>query len=167
MAERMEVTCVREEVNLAHRKAQVVVRDYGQIEVEQVGGFGPEEEEHGQIGLDLRVKDSEEMADDAGTALVDSLVSQDNRTDRARSGMVACWMESKASSQEDMRGACSPEDQEDIRKDALQGELKDMETQSSVLVLLVGCWMHRSRWPRDTCPFEAECCEVLGHSSAV
>jgi len=134
--ERMEVRCVREEVSLAH--------NYEQIEVEQVGGFELEEEEHGQIGLDLRAKDSEEELDDADTALVDSLVSQDNRTDTARSERVVCWLESKASCQEDTHAACRQDDQEEgSHKDGLQGELKNMETQSSVLVLLVGCWMHR------------------------
>ena len=33
-AERMEVVCVRVEVNLVHRKAQQVVHDYEQIEAE-------------------------------------------------------------------------------------------------------------------------------------
>jgi hypothetical protein len=74
-AEHTEVMCVREEVSLAHRKEQVVAHDYDQIEAEQVGGFGLEEEERGQIGLDLRVKDSEEAVDDADMVLVDSLVS--------------------------------------------------------------------------------------------
>jgi hypothetical protein len=144
--ERMGVRCVREEVSLAHKKAQVVVHDYEQIEEEQVGGFELEEEEHGQIGLDLKAKDSEEEVDDEDTALVDSLVSQDNRTGRVRSGRVVCWWESKANCQEDMRGACRPEYQEEgSHKDGLQGELKDMVNRPSVLVLLVGCWMHRSQ----------------------
>ena len=53
-AEHTEVRCVREEVSLAHRKVQAVAHDCcGQIEAEQVGVFGPEEEEHGQIGLGL------------------------------------------------------------------------------------------------------------------
>jgi hypothetical protein len=61
-----------------------------------------------------------------------------------RSERVVCWWESKASCQEDMHEACNPEGQEEgNRKDVLQGELKDMATRSSVLELLVGCWMNR------------------------
>lgn len=143
--ERTEVTCVREEVSLAHRKALLVAHDcYEQIEVELVGGFGPEEEEHGQIGLDLTAKDSEDGVDDEDMALVGNQVLRDNRTDRERNAMVEyCW-ESKASCQEDMHGACSLEGQaDDSYRDGLQVEPKNMVSRSSVLVLPAGCWTHR------------------------
>src|SRR5579871_3625343 len=132
-AEHTEVMCVREEVSLVHKKAQVVVHDhYEQIEAEQVGGFGLEEEERGQIGLDLLVKDSGEVVDDVvDMALVDSQVLLDNRTDTERSGMVVCWWESKANYQEDMHAAYSLDDlEEGNHKDVLQEELKDMVTLS-------------------------------------
>ena len=144
-AEHTEVRCVREEVSLARRKVQAAVHDcYGPIEAEQVGVFGPEEEAHGQIGLDLWAKDNEEGVDDADMALVGSQVLRDNRTDRERNAMVECCWESKASCQEDMHGACSLEGQaDDSCRDGLQVEPKNMVTRSSVLVLPAGCWTHR------------------------
>ena len=142
--ERTEVTCVREEVSLAHRKALLVAHDcYEQIEVELVGGFGPEEEEHGQIGLDLTAKDSEDGVDDEDMALVGNQVLRDNRTDRERNGMVAYWWESKASCQEDTVAYSQEGQEEGNRKDGLQVELQDMVIRSLALVLLEECWTHR------------------------